>query len=436
MSFPFPLLLRRPFSTSFRCSYRTKKIPEDIVASALTTQPTRRGHSEDTPSIENIKPEAESRSVLIPKAPNKRKPRKVNIPLPVNRVDLPPRSQWRNYFPSSGMAFKSRISIANPETAALVADSFVPSGSRDKVIVEAYPGPGVLTRALMQLPKERIRKIIVLEDVEKYLDFLHPLQEADPRVQILPMNGFSWDTYHQLDVQGFLDGVENVPWNQPNPYLHFISHLPMDVLGEQLLAQLLRCAPEQSWLFKHGRISMSYLMHDWVWDRISASTEDPARCKLSVIAQAVSEFKYTIDPQLLVPYNNHFYPDATNPAHSSKTENRRRGTPFIAGTFRPLEHQIIQPGMLDKWDYCLRKLFVLKSTSLKDAVGHLAPGSDVLKSYLAGDDVPPEQRTDMKKIIKKMSGEDWAALVGAFDRWPFAPEELLITDSFSRDDRI
>ncbi|KAG2087033.1 uncharacterized protein F5147DRAFT_790992 [Suillus discolor] len=136
---------------------------------------------------------------------------------------------------------------------------------------------------------------------------------------------------------------------------------------------------------------MSYLMHDWVWDRISASPEHRARCKLSVIAQAVSEFNHTIDPRLLVPYNSHFYPDATNPAYSLKTENRRRGTPFIAGTFRPLEHQIIQLGMLDKWDYCLRKLFVLTSTGR-------SPGSDTLRA------------------------SDWAAVVGAFDRWPFAPE--------------
>lgn len=136
----FPLLLRRSFSTSIRCSYRTKNIPEDIVAEALTTQPTRRGRSEDIQSIKNIKPEAEPQIASTPKAVGKRKPRKANIPLPVNRIDLPPRSTWRNYFPTSGMAFKSRISIANPETAALVADSFVPSGSRDKVIVEAYPG--------------------------------------------------------------------------------------------------------------------------------------------------------------------------------------------------------------------------------------------------------------------------------------------------------
>ncbi|KAG1771801.1 S-adenosyl-L-methionine-dependent methyltransferase [Suillus occidentalis] len=427
----FPLLLRRSFSTSTRCSYRTKNIPEDIIAKTITTQATRRGSSKDIQSTK-----AEPQSLPAPKAARKPRTRKIGTTLPVDRFNLPPRSKWRNYFPTSGAALKSRISIANPETAAQVANSFVPLGSRDQVIIEAYPGPGALTRALMELPKDRIRKIIVLEDSECYLNFLHPLQEADPRVKVLPMNGFSWDTYHQLDVEGFLDDVENVPWNEPNPYLHFISHLPMDVLGEQLLAQLLRCAPEQSWLFKHGRVSMSYLMHDWVWDRISASINDLPRCKLSVIAQAVSEFNLTIDPQLLVPYNDHFYPDAVNPAYTSKTENRRRGTPFVAGTFRPMEHQIIKPGMLDKWDYCLRKLFVLKSTPLQGAVGHLAPGSDALKSYLTGNDVPPEQRVDLKKIIRKMSVEDWAAVVGAFDRWPFAPEELLITDSFSRDDRL
>ncbi|KAG0700711.1 S-adenosyl-L-methionine-dependent methyltransferase, partial [Suillus ampliporus] len=422
-------LLRRPFSTSIRCPYRIKNIPEDIVENASTTQPRKGGRPKDIQGIEDIKPKA-SKAVRKPKA------RKGNISLPVNRLDLPPRSEWRNYFPTGGMTLKNRISIANPETAALVADSFVPSGSRNKVIIEAYPGPGALTRALMQLPKERIRKIIVLEDAEQYLNFLNPLQKADPRVQVLPMNGFLWDTYHQLEVQGFLDDVETIPWNQSNPHLHFISHLPMDVLGEQLIAQLFRCAPEQSWLFKHGRISMSYLMHDWVWDRITASTEDLARCKLSVIAQAVSEYNLSIDPPLLLPYNDHFYPDATNPAYTARAENRRRGTPFVAGTFRPLQHQIIQPGMLDKWDYCLRKLFVLKSTPLKNAIGHLAPGSDVLKSYLAGDDVPLEQRTDMKKIIRNLNVEDWAAVVGAFDRWPFAPEELLVTDTFSRDDRI
>jgi hypothetical protein len=90
------------------------------------------------------------------------------------------------------------------------------------------------------------------------------------------MNGFLWETYHQLEVQGFLNDVETTPWNQLNPHLHFVSHLPMDVLGEQLIAQLFRCAPEHSWLFKYGRVPMSYLMHEWVWD-VGFSTQQ-AKC--------------------------------------------------------------------------------------------------------------------------------------------------------------
>jgi hypothetical protein len=33
-------------------------------------------------------------------------------------------------------------------------------------------GPGALTRGLMKLPRDRVRKIIVLEDYEQYYDWL------------------------------------------------------------------------------------------------------------------------------------------------------------------------------------------------------------------------------------------------------------------------
>jgi len=33
--------------------------------------------------------------------------------------------------------------------------------------------------------------------------------------------------------------------------------------------------------------------------------------------------------------------------------------------------QIIRRGMLEKWDYCLRHLFVLKSKSLKSAIAYV-----------------------------------------------------------------
>jgi mitochondrial transcription factor 1 len=137
MSFPFTL--RRAFSTSIRCSYKTKNIPEDILASTLNTQPRKRGRPKNIQGVGEITPKAEPRSPSTSKVDRRRRA-KNKLSLPADRLELPPLLQWLDYFPTGGMALKGRISIANPDTAALVADSFVPHGSRDKVIVEAYPG--------------------------------------------------------------------------------------------------------------------------------------------------------------------------------------------------------------------------------------------------------------------------------------------------------
>ncbi|EGO25841.1 hypothetical protein SERLADRAFT_369203 [Serpula lacrymans var. lacrymans S7.9] len=346
-------------------------------------------------------------------------------------------ADWRRAFSISGVNARSRISIRNPETASLLANAFVPASAKDKVVIEAFPGPGALTRALMQLPKGRIRKIIVLEDHEPYLEYLKPLQEADSRVHVLPMNGHAWDSYHDLECMGLLDSVEKTPWSgKVHPHLHFISHLPMTTMGEQLIAQLFRTMPEQQWLFKWGRVPMSYVMHQWVWERISAGISDTARCKLSVIAQAVAECEEAISGDALLPYDEHWHPVSPKIAYTTRPENRRTGTPMVAINIYPHKHQFIKKDMLDKWDYCLRRLFVLKSTALSSALSHLAPGAEVLGKQIGDRSLPADQRMDIKKSIRSMSVRDWAVLVDAFDQWPFAPEDLLITDSFTREDRI
>jgi hypothetical protein len=50
-----------------------------------------------------------------------------------------------------------------------------------------------------------------------------------------------------------------------HPELHFVTHIPQTIHGEQLVAQLFRCIPEKSWLFKYGRVPMSFILADWVW---------------------------------------------------------------------------------------------------------------------------------------------------------------------------
>jgi mitochondrial transcription factor 1 len=105
-------------------------------------------------------------------------------------LDLPEPSDWKKVFQRDNTGGRGRVCVRNSTTAQAIAEAFVPEGSKDLVIIEAFPGllqsldihhkpldteslgPGALTRALMQLPKGRIRKLIVLEDMPLFLDYL------------------------------------------------------------------------------------------------------------------------------------------------------------------------------------------------------------------------------------------------------------------------
>jgi transcription factor 1 len=163
-------------------------------------------------------------------------------------------------------------------------------------------GPGALTRALLELPKERVRKIILMEEHEPYLDYLRvrptsyltqpvqclntlqPLAALDPRVQLVEKRGYDWDTYTTIDELGYLEDVSREPWSSGgsfnlyflescltrhsitvHPHLHFISHIPHTIPGEQLVSQFLRCIPDKSWLFRFGRTPLSLILGEWMW---------------------------------------------------------------------------------------------------------------------------------------------------------------------------
>jgi mitochondrial transcription factor 1 len=283
--------------------------------------------------------------------------------------------------------------------------------------------------------------------------------------------GFSWDTYSYLVESGDLD-VDIAPWEQctfasnltkhsytrlVHPELHFVTHIPHTIHGEQLVAQLFRCIPEKSWLFKYGRIPMSFILADWVWrvgfsfrvcpqvlthvfQRISAPIKANERCKLSVIAEASSHFFPSLPSERLSPFYDHFHPALIDDPHGMRPETRRRGSPFLAVNVLPHDEQVchvknlrpavtkfrgiqvIDKGMLDQWDYILRRLFVLKSTSLREAISSLAPGAEVLLQTLTDKSLPSEQRVDIRLMVKQLTVSDWALIARAFDAWPFAPE--------------
>ncbi|KAI0930327.1 hypothetical protein AcW1_009053 [Taiwanofungus camphoratus] len=351
---------------------------------------------------------------------------------------LPPPAEWRSLFASHTNFSKERVSVCNPETAARIAESFLcgesPTAGEGKIIIEAFPGPGALSRALLELPRSTIRKLIILEDHEAYLEHLRPLEAADSRVKVVPLSGFDWDTYTHIEDAGLMEDVESASWESGlHPQLHFISHLQHTIQGEQLIAQLYRCIPDQSWLYKFGRVPMSFILSDWVWNRLSAKPHTRHRCKVSVIAEATATSELSLPPKSLLPYDDHFHPvTAKSGVSERRPESRRPGHPLVSINIVPHADQFITKGMLDKWDYCLRRLFVLKSTPLKRAISSLAPGAQTLLKVLTSPNLPPEQQLDVNKPPRDLTIADWALIIRAFDNWPFAPEDLLISDAFSK----
>ncbi|OJT12292.1 Mitochondrial transcription factor 1 [Trametes pubescens] len=247
------------------------------------------------------------------------------------------------------------------------------------------------------------------------------------------MSGHSWDTYSQMEETGILKDVESQPWDGPVPNLHFVSHLPVSVKGEQLVAQLFRCIPERSWLFQYGRVPMSIILTDYVWSRLSAPPRDSRRCKLAVISEATADVKPAIDPAELAPYADYFHPVPVV-AGVHKSVSKRIGQPMHAFTAIPYEEQVIQRGDTEKWDFCLRRLFVLKNTPLKAALNSLAPGATSLMKDLTDARIPMEERVKPTKSPRDLTLADWTLLLRAFNNWPFRPEDLMITDAFKEED--
>ena len=84
-----------------------------------------------------------------------------------------------------------------------------------------------------------------------------------------------------------------------HPQLHFISHIPHTIKGEQLIAQLFRCIPEKSWLFKYGCVPMSLILGEWIWEvcffRLLSS--DPAKNSCIALLESIRISQYSFPLQ-------------------------------------------------------------------------------------------------------------------------------------------
>uniref|UniRef100_A0A8H7Y7I9 rRNA adenine N(6)-methyltransferase n=1 Tax=Psilocybe cubensis TaxID=181762 RepID=A0A8H7Y7I9_PSICU len=145
---------------------------------ALNPKPRRRrrsGETEETPTLGRPPGKGYRKPLPRPQRKSSSGTQLINMETDnpsgeIPFLNLPPMAQWKEVF--SHVRESKRPTLRNPETALMLADKIIPEGSKDKVIIEAFSGPGQLSRALLKLPRERIKKLIILESVPHYWKYV------------------------------------------------------------------------------------------------------------------------------------------------------------------------------------------------------------------------------------------------------------------------
>ena len=57
----------------------------------------------------------------------------------MSKLELPPIDKWRQYF-AINEGQRLRFFLRNPDTTRMLAEAFVPEGSKDLIIIEAASG--------------------------------------------------------------------------------------------------------------------------------------------------------------------------------------------------------------------------------------------------------------------------------------------------------
>ncbi|KAG8952932.1 Mitochondrial transcription factor 1 [Tulasnella sp. 424] len=339
---------------------------------------------------------------------------------------VPPLIEWPKRYPmKKGVGSADRSYLFNPAAAREVVKTYgLEENGHPKIVLETYPGPGVLSRALLTLPRTTLKKLIICEYGRSFHPDLEALAAADDRVVLVKEGAYYWNVYHDLEAQGHFADLPRLSFEDGiHPNFRMVGHLPLSVLAAQWLSQILRAVADRAWMFAYGRIPVHLLIPEPQWARISAPPLSKDRCKLSVIAQANTDFSTSLPAEDLKPYNSFFFPRGHD-ATTKKLRDSVVGNNMLAVNFIPKAEPIITVADSDEWDFLARQLFVNKTLSLEKSLSYLAPGASILLEHVTDPKLPLEARIPPKTPIRGLTIEQWKSLANAFSKWPFKPDNI------------
>lgn len=166
---------------------------------------------------------------------------------------------------------------------------------RDKYVIEVGPGPGCLTRPLLELGA---RQVVAIEKDDRFEPTLRILSEAtENRLRVV-----LGDIFHQ-HLEEFIPEELGVPWESDDlPEVQLVGNLPFSV-ASPLLIRWLRQMSLREGPFRRGRVPLSLTFQLEVAQRIGAPVLDPQRCRLSVLCQnyCITQHRLTLNGSSFVP---------------------------------------------------------------------------------------------------------------------------------------
>lgn len=229
---------------------------------------------------------------------------------------LPPLPRSRDLLHAYGIRAKKNLSqnfLLNTRLLrGLVRAAGISAGHR---VIEVGPGPGNLTRAILeQSPFE----VLAVEKDRRFLPLLEQLADSVLPGQLKILLGDALD--HDLD-NIFGDPTKvvaeyNLPGNLPDylfnftrdwseaqyPLIRIIANLPFSV-STPILIKWLHNISTQTGLWRYGRVPMLLTFQEEVARRICAEPAASERTRLSVMSQNYChvDYKFTISGKSFVP---------------------------------------------------------------------------------------------------------------------------------------
>ncbi|KAI9487067.1 MAG: S-adenosyl-L-methionine-dependent methyltransferase [Benjaminiella poitrasii] len=213
----------------------------------------------------------------------------------MNATTLPRLPSIRELIKLYGLSAKSQLSqnfiLDKNITDKIVRTAHV--NENTPLVIEVGPGPGLLTRSILD---SGAKNIIAIEKDTRFIPTLQQLSDATGnRVKLIQGDML------EIDHQIILD--KSVHLTSSDEPLHIMGNLPFNI-ATPLLLQWLHLQASRNGLFSvKNDIWMTLMFQKEVGDRIVADVSSSKRSRLSVMAQSLCHVKevYKVPSSVFVP---------------------------------------------------------------------------------------------------------------------------------------